>query len=353
MGSIKRRIWFKLALTLLVIVLILAAAAGILFHWAVYQNNVALDDEQPGYLFINTGSGYNDLVKNIRNSGLLLNVETFEWVAKRKNLPNHVYPGRYELRHGMSNDHIVDMLRSGAQKPLNVIFNNIRTPEQLAGVISRQLEADSASIYHLFKDEEFLAGFGLTEETAAALFIPNTYEFYWNTDAKAFFNRMHREYNRFWNDERKNKALQLGYTPLQITIIASIVDRETNKVDEMPRIAGVYLNRLRKNWKLQADPTTVYAVYRETGVILNRVLRVHTQLDSPYNTYVYPGLPPGPISVPSIAAVDAVLNHEKHDYMFFVADADFSGYHRFSTNYNQHLRYAREYQTKLNQLNRE
>lgn len=164
-----------------------------------------------------------------------------------------------------------------------------------------------------------------------------------------FSKRMKVEYDKFWTNERKLRAELLNLSPLEITIIASIVEKETNKNDEKERIAGVYLNRLKRGWKLQADPTTVYAVYRETGNILNRVLWVHTQLDNPYNTYVYSGLPPGPICFPSISSIDATLKPEKHQYMFFVASSDFSGYHRFSTNYNQHQRYVREYQLALRQ----
>lgn len=344
-----KKILLRLLIVVVVFLVVAGAAAGFMFYRAVYHHNTALPDGIPGYLYVKTGSTYDDLITNIEQSDLLIKTNTFKWLADRKNLPSHVYPGRYEFKYGMSNNQIVDMLRSGAQKPLNVVFNNIRTLEQLAGTISRQLEPDSTSILELFDDEEYLSGFGFNRATAAVMFIPNTYQFYWNTSADGFFKRMFLEYGRFWNEARLQKAESIGFTPVEISIIASIVDRETNKNDEKARIAGVYLNRLRKNWKLQADPTTVFAVYLQTGELLNRVLRAHTLVDSPYNTYVYAGLPPGPISIPSIAGIDAVLNYEKHDYMFFVASADMSGYHRFSTSYNQHLRYAREYQAILNQ----
>jgi UPF0755 protein len=345
----RKKLYLRVIASVVLFLFIAGAAIGFMFYRAVYKNNTTLPDGIPGYLFIKTGATYDDLINNLEQSDLLINTRTFEWLAVRKNLPNHVYPGRYEFRYGMSNNQIVDMLRSGAQKPLNVTFNNIRTYEQFAGKISQQIEADSIEILQLLNDDEYLEGFGFNTLTASAMFIPNTYQFYWNTSADGFFKRMFLEYERFWDETRLQKAGNIGFTPVEVSIIASIVDRETNKNDEKARIAGVYINRLKKNWKLQADPTTVYAVYMQTGELLNRVLRVHTLVDSPYNTYVYAGLPPGPICVPSIAGIDAVLNFEKHDYMFFVANADMSGYHRFSTNYNQHLRNAREYQAVLNQ----
>ncbi len=349
----KRNKAFRwIAAVVISLIVVAGGVAGYFFYKAVFHNNVALPGGEPGYLFVKTGSTYDDLLINIGQSGLLLNNRTFEWLADRKNLPMHVYPGRYEFQQGMNNNEIIDMLRSGKQKPLNVIFNNITFPPQLAGVISRQIEADSLSIMKLFSDEKYLLEFSLSAALAPALFIPNTYEFYWNTSADGFFKRMHSEYNRFWTTERKLKSELINLSPVEVTIVASIVEKETNRNDEKARIAGVYLNRLRKGWRLQADPTTVYAVYLATGEVLHRVLRVHTQIDSPYNTYVYSGLPPGPICMPSISSIDAVLNNEKHDYMFFVASPDMSGYHRFSTNYNQHLRYAREYQAALNKLNR-
>ncbi|MBE0639585.1 MAG: endolytic transglycosylase MltG [Bacteroidales bacterium] len=346
----KLLLW--ITVTIASIVILAVALAGYIFYKTLFGNNVALPANQSGYLYVKTGSAYNDLLLNVENSGLLINISTFKWLANRKNLHRHVYPGRYEFKPGMSNDEIINMLRSGKQKPLNVIFNNITFPAQLAGAVSKQLEADSASIMKLFNDEKYLTKFGLTIVSAPAIFIPNTYEFYWNTSAEGFFDRMYNEYNKFWTTERKLKAELHDLTQKDVSIIASIVEKETNKNDEKARIAGVYLNRLRRGWKLQADPTTVYAVYLQTGVALNRVLRVHTQIDSPYNTYIHVGLPPGPICMPSISSIDAVLNTEKHNYMFFVASPDMSGYHRFSTNYNQHLIYAREYQAVLNQMNR-
>lgn len=339
----------KLLFTILVFVLILFTVTGIFGYWfwnAVFKNNVKLRSGEIAYLFVPTGSDFKDLRTNLLESGFLKNSNTFFWVAERKNLKNHVYAGRYEIRAGMSNNDLTNMLRSGKQKPLNLIFNNIRTSEQLAGNISRQIEADSVSIIRLMKNREFLKKYDLNPETARTIFIPNTYEFYWNTDAKKFFSRMHDEYLKFWNNQRKSKAKSLGMSVSEVSILASIVDKETNQNDEKPRIAGVYLNRLNNNWKLQADPTVVYAV---GDFEMKRVLNIHLQIDSPYNTYKYPGLPPGPICLPTIAGIDAVLNAEKHDYYYFVAKPDGSGSHHFAKTYNQHLNFARQFHQSLNE----
>ncbi|MFY9145546.1 MAG: endolytic transglycosylase MltG [Bacteroidales bacterium] len=340
----------KIFIGILAFVFFIIIGAGFFLYKIVLSDNIKLpDNKQPGYLFIPTGATYADMLDSIESTGYIKNIQFFRWMALHKKLDAHVHPGRYEILDGMSNNDLINMLKSGRQKPLNVTFNNITFPPQLAGSISKQIEADSIAIIRLFNNEKYLASYGLTKETAPIIFIPNTYEFYWNTTADGFFKRMKEEYDKFWTNERKLRAELLNLSPLEITIIASIVEKETNKNDEKERIAGVYLNRLKRGWKLQADPTTVYAVYRETGNILNRVLWVHTQLDNPYNTYVYSGLPPGPICFPSISSIDATLKPEKHQYMFFVASSDFSGYHRFSTNYNQHQRYVREYQLALRQ----
>ncbi|MCF8364524.1 MAG: endolytic transglycosylase MltG [Bacteroidales bacterium] len=327
-----------------VLLIILAAATTAYFFWrAVYKNNITLPARELSYVFIKTGSDYPVLLKNMEQSGLLLNVETFNWLALRKNLQNHVYPGRYEIKAGMNNDELIDMLRSGSQKPLNVTFNNLRTLKQLAGLIASQIEADSSSIINFIQSDAFLEKYKLSPQESPSLFIPNTYEFYWNTDAQAFVERMQKEYKRFWNEDKIAKAKKINLSLVEVSILASIVEKETNRNDEKPTIAGVYLNRLQKGWKLQADPTTVFAFYLENDSLLNRVYKKHTQMDSPYNTYVNKGLPPGPICLPSISSINAVLNPQKHDYMYFVAKADGSGYHHFSKTYNQHLRYAREH----------
>lgn len=346
-----RRNTKRVLLVTLGFVAVMGMIAGFLFWRVVYKNNANLPAGRVDYLYLKTGSDYTDLIRNLDESSLLKNIETFKWLALRKNLPSHIYPGRYEIRAGMNNDEMIDMLRSGAQKPLNVIFNNLRTINELAGVVGYQIEADSAAISAYILSEAFEEKYGFHPKMAPAMFIPNTYEFYWNTSAAQFADRMHSEYQRFWNAERLDKAKLQKLTPDEVSVLASIVDKETIRNDEKARIAGVYLNRLRKGWKLQADPTTVYAFFLEHDSVLHRVYRKHTQMDSPYNTYVLKGLPPGPICLPSISSIEAVLNAEKHDYMYFVAKADGSGYHHFSKTYRQHLRYAREHYDRLKKRN--
>lgn len=222
----------------------------------------------------------------------------------------------------------------------------------MAGRIAEQIEADSLSLLQTLDDADFLASTKFDEDTKLAMYIPNTYEFFWNTDAERFRDRMKTEYDRFWNDERIAKAKKLGLTPNEVTSLAAIVQKETAKVDERPRVAGVYLNRIRRGMLLQADPTVIYAIKKETGnydTIIKRVLFRDLEMDSPYNTYKYAGIPPGPITMPDISSIDAVLNPEKHDYLYFVADVSNFGYHLFAKTLAQHNRNKVQYTRWLNQ----
>jgi UPF0755 protein len=245
----------------------------------------------------------------------------------------------------MNNSEIVNMLRSGKQAPVNVTFNNIRTLDELAARIGSQIEADAASLSRFFDDENNYSADGFTRQTLISVFLPDTYQLYWNLDPKGFYRRMLREYDVFWNDERLASAKALNLTPVEVSILASIIVEEASKDDEMPRIAGVYLNRLREGIPLQADPTVKFAVNDFT---IRRVLNEHLEVDSPYNTYKYSGLPPGPVRCAPKPALEAVLKAEKHDYLFFVAKADFSGYHHFSRTLSEHNRYAAAYRRELN-----
>jgi UPF0755 protein len=239
------------------------------------------------------------------------------------------------------------LLRSGEQLPVNLIFNNIRDINQLAGAVGRQIEADSVSIVKLLTDSTYLSLLGLNREIAPILFIPNTYEMYWNTSAEGFIKRMHDEYIKFWKGERTSLANEIGLTIAEVVTLASIVEKETNKNDEKPIIAGVYMNRLKAGWRLQADPTVIYAI---GDYSIKRVLNVHKEFRSPYNTYQVHGLPPGPICIPSIASIDAVLNYDRNSYLFFCAKDDLSGYHVFARTNRQHNINARKYQEALNKM---
>jgi UPF0755 protein len=333
---------------LLTVILLLTGFAGILLfrtYQKIYGPNVKIEEKKVS-LYIPTGSNFDTVINILTKKKIIEDTSNFLWVAKKKNYHNHVYPGRYVIQDEMSNNQLVNLLRSGEQEPVDVVFNSVRTKEKLAGIIAQQIEADSASIVALLEDNQYLEQFGFNKKTVYAMFLPNTYEFWWNTSAREFIKRMNKEYNRFWTDSKRQQAEEMKFTPIEVSTLASIVDEETIRDEEMDMIAGVYINRLEKGMRLQADPTVKFALGDFT---IKRVLDKHLQVDSPYNTYKYSGLPPGPILIPSIAAIEAVLNYKKHDYLFFVAKPDFSGYHNFSKTHYQHIRNAKEYRKALNQ----
>jgi UPF0755 protein len=276
---------------------------------------------------------------------IIANVKLFNWIADKKNYPDLVKSGRYVINEDMSYNGLINLLRSGRQAPVKVTFNNIRYLTGVARKIGGQIEADSASIMDFLSDPENYRNDGFTGENVISVFIPNTYEFFWDTDAKELYERMLREYNRFWNEERLEKAAAINLSQIEVSILASIIDDEVAKADEKPKIAGVYLNRIRRGIPLQACPTIKFALNDFT---ITRVLTEHLTIKSPYNTYLHRGFPPGPIGCPTIEGIDAVLNAEKHDYLYFAAKADFSGYHNFSKTLAEHNRYATEYQRELN-----
>ncbi|WNJ16264.1 endolytic transglycosylase MltG [Pontibacter sp. G13] len=327
----------------------LIVAAGMVaypFYQRIFAPNVTTPNEAPAEFYIYRGSDYRMVGEALRDQQLIQDLKGFHWVANQMNYPNHVYPGRYEIPHGLSNLELIRLLRSGVQSPLNFTFVKFRTVDQLGDYVASKLEMSKSEFMEVMNDEEFLKEHnGLTPQTAMTVFLPNTYELYWNIKPRAFFERMFKEYKAYWNDTRNERRKQLGLTRLDVMTLASIVEEETNKKDEMPTVAGVYLNRLRKRWPLEADPTVKYAV---GDFSIKRVLDRHLETDSPYNTYMYPGLPPGPICTPSLPAIDAVLQNEQHKYMFFCARIDGSGYHHFSKTLSEHNRYAREYHRMLN-----
>ncbi|MCK4663146.1 MAG: endolytic transglycosylase MltG [Bacteroidales bacterium] len=335
----------KIFIYLIIAVFIIGGIAGYKMYKNINYPNIFIKDKDTEYLYIPTGASFDDLKNILYENEYLKDKESFEWVAERKNLKNHVYPGRYLIKNKMSNNELIDMLRSGKQDFVKLIFNNVRTKEELASKISQQIEADSISIINLLNDNEFIAEYGFKLNTIINIFIPNTYEFYWNTSAEAFISKMFNEYEKFWNKKRLKKAEKIGLNQLEIITLASIVEEETKKDNEKERLAGVYINRLNKGMRLQADPTVVYAI---GNFSINRVLKKHLQIDSPYNTYRYKGLPPGPITIPSIESINAVLNYEHHKYLYFCAREDFSGYHNFAKTLKQHNINAKNYQKALN-----
>lgn len=336
----------NIILLVVCILFIFGMAFGYWLYRTVLSANVKTGEEKETVIYIPTGSDFNAVMDTLNSQGLLVRESSFRWVANRKKYPENIKPGRYVVCDRMSNNNLVNMLRGGWQSPVNVTFNYMRNVDMLAGKIGKQIEADSASIAKLLHDKDYVGKLGFNERTLPAMFLPDTYEFYWNTDAESFISRMLQEYNKFWNEDRKKAAKDKGLSPVEVSILASIVDKETNKTDEMPRIAGVYINRLHSNWLLQADPTLIFAI---GDFSIKRVLNVHKEIESPYNTYKYIGLPPGPICIPSVAAVKAVLNAENHNYFYFCAKEDFSGYHNFAKTLTEHNHNALKYQSALNQ----
>jgi len=348
----KRRRKNKSALRKFVIaffVLAVLGSAGMAYelYSRVYQPNIVLPKNvNEKYIYIPTNADFSDVVRVLSENGLLINANSFEWLAQQKKYNTNIKPGRYKINRALNNNELVNLLRSGKQTPIKVTFNNARTKEQFSGKISDQIEADSASILQYITDTIFLDKLQLTSDNIACIFIPNTYEFYWNTSVESFVNRMVKEYSKFWNKTRKRKSEKIGLDYYQVSILASIVEKEQNiKKDERPVIAGLYLNRIKKRMKLESDPTLIFAL---GDFSINRVLNKDKKVDSPYNTYTHKGLPPGPICIPSINAIDAVLNAANHDYIFMCAKDDFSGYHNFAKSYRKHLRNARKYQKALN-----
>ncbi len=319
--------------------------AFVFLYVVAWMPNVSLRKGEKRVVLIPSGADYTQVLDILKADSVLRYPATFDFLARRKHYPKFIHPGRYLFRPGMSNNEMVNMLRGGFQQPVRVTIHNIRTKEQLAGVVGRKLELDSAALVQLLNDTAFVAGFGMDTATVISLFIPDTYEFYWNIPAERFVKKMYREYKKFWNKKRLEEAEQTGLTPVEVITLASIVQEEAIHPDEMPRIAGVYLNRLKKGIRLQADPTIKFAL---RDFQRRRIITKDLQIDSPYNTYKYAGLPPGPIRIPSKAAIDAVLHAEKNGYLYFCAKDDFSGYHYFSKTLSQHNRYARKYRRALN-----
>ena len=299
-------------------------------------------EEKEVYVYVPTGANYTDVKKILEP--YIKNFDNFEMVASKRSYPENVKSGRFLLKKDMNNIDLVRAMRSNV--PVKLAFNNQERLENFAGRVGSEIEADSLSLMKAFKDSTFLAQNGFNEENVFSMFIPNTYEVYWNTSAEKFRDKMIKEYHNFWTAERIEQAKKQGLTPVQVSILASIVHKESVKKDERPRIAGVYLNRLRLEMPLQADPTVIYALkLRDNNFdqVIKRVFYNDLVMKSPYNTYINIGLPPGPIAMADITALEAVLNPEKNDYIYFCASVDRFGYHEFASNYADHTKNAKKY----------
>ncbi len=326
----------------LLLLIIMMSIIGKKYYDDIFLSNV----NKNTFLYISTNAGYKNVVDSLKINDVLKDIKSFEWLAKYKAYNTNIRAGRYEIKKGMSNYELVNILHAGRQKPVRVTFNNIRTKEQFAGKISQKIEADSLSIIELLNNKTLVNETGFDKFTIISMFIPNTYEFYWNTSAGDFFKRMNKEYNKFWNKNRTEKAKKIGLSLIEISTLASIVQAEQSKHnEEKPIIAGLYLNRINRGMLLQSDPTLIFA---SGDFSIKRVLNRHKKINSPYNTYLNTGLPPGPINMPDISSIDAVLNYKKNNYIFMCAKEDFSGYHYFSKNSRQHEIYARKYRNALN-----
>lgn len=340
MKKSKKNILIALAL------LLLALLSGAVYVAQLFLTpNVNTRSGKTEYLYLRADDDFNDVISQLQEKALVKSPGKLTRVARYFKYQT-VLPGKYAVTDGMNNFTLIRNLSKGRQTPVRLTFNNIRTKEQLAGRLAAQLMPDSVEILTLLNDTAFLQRYALNPYNSVSLFLPNTYEMRWNLSAEALFDRMNTEYSRFWNDERKQKAAAIPLTPEEVITLASIVDAETNYTPEKPTVAGMYINRLKINMPLQADPTVVFGV---SDFSIRRVTGAHLRVESPYNTYRNRGLPPGPIRIPSIAGIDAVLNYVKSDFIYMCAKETFTGEHNFATTWAEHQRNAAIYQKALNE----
>lgn len=326
----------------------LLLSGGVIVLFVVYvffMPNISPKGEKVTFLFIADNTAYSEVIDQLEEKAEINSVFSFNLAAKILNL-KEIKSGRYKIAKGTANFRLIRNLKNGHQTPVQLKLNNIRTKEQLAGKLAAQLMPDSAKFLSLLNDTTFLAGYNLNPNNTIAIFLPNTYEIYWNTNEKKLFERMNREYLKFWTDTRKQLASAIPLSPEEVITLASIVDEETNSKSEKSIVAGLYINRLKKNMPLQADPTIKFAV---GDFSIKRVMYGHLQTNSPYNTYKFTGLPPGPIRIPNLETIDAVLNYYKSDYIYMCAKETLNGEHNFAADWAQHKINAAKYQKALNE----
>ena len=333
----------KIALAFLVVCLILGGI-GLYVYQHIYSSNFDVGKgRSEAYVYVPTGADFEEVMAILIDSGFVIDEAGFRATAELKKYTEYVKAGRFKLETGMTNNEAINSLRS-QNIPVDVTFNNISTFSKLAGVLSTQLEPDSATFMQAFTNSDLRSKYGFEEASYSAMFIPNTYEMYWNRRAEDFIERMAKEFRTAWNSERKSKAKAMGLSQSEVSTLASIVEAETKEIDEMPKVAGLYLNRLDIGMRLQADPTVKYALNDPT---IKRIYEVDLKVESPYNTYLYAGLRPGPIAFPSIRAIDAVLNAKEHGYLYMCARPDYSGYHNFAKTLRQHNQNGAKYHAFL------
>lgn len=331
----------KAIIVFFAIAFVVAGLRGYQLFQYIFSENVKSD----GGITIPRKATFKQVFDTLKAKDILINEKAFKWVAKRKDYPKFIKPGKYVFYEGMNTNQMVNMLKAGNQQAVSVTFNNLRFMEDLAGKVASYIEPDSTTLLSYLTDENVIKEMGFDKHSFHAMFVPNTYEFYWTTTPKQFTDRMKAEYDRFWTADRKKKAEDLGLTPIEISTIASIVQEETIKKEEKPRVAGLYINRIKKGMLLQADPAIKFAI---GDFSIKRILNKHLEIDSPYNTYKNAGLPPGPINFPEISSIEAVLNAEKHSYLYMCASDQFDGTHNFAKTLREHNSNARKYHRALN-----
>lgn len=335
---------FRLRKVFLIIGLTGLAIAAF-FYWVLFSSNTG-DFHEKAFLYIPTGATYARVLDSLQQNHILRDIKSFDRLARRLNYPDRVKPGKYQVKEGMGNFTIIQLLKGGKQVPVRLVLNKMRTPDEIIRKICSQLEADSNDMKQLFRDTAFLSQYHIDSNQVQVILLPDTYQFFWNTNARKAIEKIAKNHAKFWTAERRQKADQLGLSIPEVVTLASIIEEETNKEDDKPRIASTYLNRLKLHMPLQADPTLKYAL---RDFSLRRILQGHTQVNSPYNTYRNAGLPPGPICTPNLSTVDATLDAPATDYLYFCAREDFSGYSNFAATYAEHQVNARKYQDALNQ----
>ena len=348
MAKRKSSFFKKIIIAIILILLVGGGVGGYYAYKTIYQSNVNLGDKKSEIIYIPTGSTFDDVIRILGENNILKNRSTFELLAEKKKYKNAVKPGKYRILENMSNNALVNLLRAGIQESISINFNGLHTVDELMARVGRRIEADSNSLRQAIRDN-YMSKYGFNQDNIQALFIPNTYEFYWNTSVEEFFDRMAKEYKTFWNDERKRKAKAIGFSQTDVTTLASIVQGEQCCDNEEKKIiAGLYINRMNIQMPLQSDPTVIFAL---GDFSIQRVSTEQTRYDSPYNTYMNKGLPPGPIGFAQQSSIDAVLNYEKNDYIYMCAKEILSGKHYFAKTYEQHCIYAKKYRDALNAKN--
>ncbi|MBK8620293.1 MAG: endolytic transglycosylase MltG [Saprospiraceae bacterium] len=336
----------KIAIFSAIALLCIAGITGIIYVKPVFEPAVKESLDSTYVLFVASGSGFEDVFQTLQNDGILKNPGSFKKVSRLMGyVKDEVPAGRFEIKSDMSTKNLISKLRSGNQDAVNVVINNVRTIADLCGKLDNYFEIDSLTLYEYIISPAVLKEYQLSADNIMTLFIPNTYQMFWTTKPEKLLQRMKREHDIFWNQEKLNKIKKLGLSPSEAYTLASIVEKESNYAPERPAIAGVYLNRIKTGMKLQADPTVVFA----TGEYeLKRVLYSHLTFDSPFNTYMYEGIPPGPIYMPSISSLNAVVTPENHDYIFFCAKPDDTGQHVFASTLDEHDQNAKKFSSWLN-----